>query len=692
MGEYDLPISGHPPITVPLATDLFIFARSGKSYRIAHSDLTAKALGSLVDVDLTGLSNGSFLVYSTTSNKWVVASGVMRTSVYDQNGNGIVDQAEAVPWSGVTGKPTTFTPSAHTHDERYFTETELSLAGGGGIVHWDNLIGVPTLAVGDMRKSVYDTDGDGIVNQAAMVLWSGVSGKPAAFPPAAHNHDDLYFTESELSTSGGGGQVHWNNITNKPAFTTGNMEKGTYDTNNNGVVDAAESVPWSGVTGKPGAFTPAEHHHDDRYYTETELSTSGQAVVHWGNLSNVPGTFTPSAHNHDERYYTETELQSGAVSVHYNCITNLPASFTPSAHALSHQDGGSDELNVAGLSGVLADAQNANKLNGRLVANIAPSDGQVLAWNDSTNQFEPADGGSGSGGGGHVIFDETTELAQRENLKFLGQNVTVVDDGDNQDTLVKVSDWPLVKDTLSEPFTIPAGHTLLVGPEFTVNEDLTIDGTLVVVASNGSNSGWVSSPDTWTRVSDTSFSVNRDVTFVFTKGTRLRWKQGSAWKYGVVYSSSHSSGVTTVTLIGNNDYTISNSEITDCGWSYTSSPAGWPGWFNYTPVITASGSMTYTSVTISAAKFSVHEQTMEIMLSVTGTVGGTLSNTLEATTPVNAAGSSALSAMLSISSIATSGFCFISSSNFGKMLVRKYDATNLSAGATVFIIGGLFAF
>lgn len=41
--------------------------------------------------------------------------GDMQKEVYDQNDNGIVDAAESVPWSGVTGKPSTFTPSSHTH-------------------------------------------------------------------------------------------------------------------------------------------------------------------------------------------------------------------------------------------------------------------------------------------------------------------------------------------------------------------------------------------------------------------------------------------------------------------------------------------------------------------------------------------------------------------------------------------------
>src|SRR5690606_21850927 len=30
------------------------------------------------------------------------------------------------------------------------------------------------------------------------------------------DHDDRYYTKSQLSTSGGGGAVHWDNITNKP--------------------------------------------------------------------------------------------------------------------------------------------------------------------------------------------------------------------------------------------------------------------------------------------------------------------------------------------------------------------------------------------------------------------------------------------------------------------------------------------
>ena len=53
-------------------------------------------------------------------------SEVMLKTVYDADGDGVVDKAAAVPWDGVTGKPGTFAPSTHNHDDRYYTETEMN--------------------------------------------------------------------------------------------------------------------------------------------------------------------------------------------------------------------------------------------------------------------------------------------------------------------------------------------------------------------------------------------------------------------------------------------------------------------------------------------------------------------------------------------------------------------------------------
>lgn len=48
----------------------------------------------------------------------------------------------------------------------------------------------------------------------------------------------------------------------------GDMTKEVYDTDDDGKVDAAataDSVPWSGVSGKPSTFPPATHDHDGVY-------------------------------------------------------------------------------------------------------------------------------------------------------------------------------------------------------------------------------------------------------------------------------------------------------------------------------------------------------------------------------------------------------------------------------------------
>ena len=53
----------------------------------------------------------------------------------------ITGSASSVPWNGITGKPSTFTPSSHTHDDRYYTESEveskLSAKSNNGHTHDD---------------------------------------------------------------------------------------------------------------------------------------------------------------------------------------------------------------------------------------------------------------------------------------------------------------------------------------------------------------------------------------------------------------------------------------------------------------------------------------------------------------------------------------------------------------------------
>lgn len=73
--------------------------------------------------------------------------GDMLKSIYDTDNDGKVDAAEAadsVPWTGVTGKPSTFPPSSHTHTISNITGLQAALDGkmSVGPLTWNDLKGV----------------------------------------------------------------------------------------------------------------------------------------------------------------------------------------------------------------------------------------------------------------------------------------------------------------------------------------------------------------------------------------------------------------------------------------------------------------------------------------------------------------------------------------------------------------------
>jgi hypothetical protein len=141
-------------------------------------------------------------------------TGDMLRSVYDTNGNNVCDAAESVPWTGVTGKPATFSPSPHAN-------THLS-AGSDPIA-------IATSVLAGLCPAVDNTTIQVVANKlsAVALAWTAITGKPSTFPPD--------------STA---------------------MLKSVYDTNADNIVDhaaLADTAPWTGITGKPASFAPSAH-------------------------------------------------------------------------------------------------------------------------------------------------------------------------------------------------------------------------------------------------------------------------------------------------------------------------------------------------------------------------------------------------------------------------------------------------
>lgn len=156
---------------------------------------------------------------------------------------------------------------------------------------------------GDMLKSTYDTNGDGTVDRAASaasadaVAWGGVSGKPASFPPSAH--------DASLITSGTidparlpviGSQVQVASAGDLTALTAGQqstISQGTVVTTTDGFryvysgsgsktvatsyIQLADITPdWSAISNKP---TTIGGYGITDAYTKTEIGNPDTDLV-----------------------------------------------------------------------------------------------------------------------------------------------------------------------------------------------------------------------------------------------------------------------------------------------------------------------------------------------------------------------------------------------------------------------------
>lgn len=199
--------------------------------------------------------------------------------------------------------------------------------------------------------------------------------------------------------------------------------------------------------------------------------------------------------------------------------------------------------------------------------------------------------------------------------------------------------------------------------------------------------GWIPRSESWSRTGNHTFTISGDYTAVFRKGTKIRYKDGGAYEYGVVASSSFSNPTTTVTLITNSDYAMAAVSITDRYISYIENPEGFPQWFNFTsPTVTCSGSMTWTTGTTVHAAWRPTGKDIEVSIFLIGTTGGTASNKIYAAPPV-AVAAPFTAAKLGItqvrdgaagSTVVGSGFI----DNTNGITVYKPDDSNWTLGAS----------
>lgn len=245
-------------------------------------------------------------------------------------------------WENVTGKPTTFPPENHSHDDRYFTETEINtkLAGKADSSHkhvkaeitdfptsmpasdvptWAKQTSKPTYTKSEVGLGSVDNTADkdkevkyassaGSAGTASSVDWSGVKNKPSTFTPVSHSHGAGDITSVNASAI-----VGTIGLDHLPA---GALERCKIVADDTARFKLTTSDVQNGDVVKVGTDANAK-----MYFVvdETKLSSEAgytvfsagtAASVPWSGVTGKPSVYPPEGHTHDDRYYTESEVDS----------------------------------------------------------------------------------------------------------------------------------------------------------------------------------------------------------------------------------------------------------------------------------------------------------------------------------------------------------------------------------------------
>ena len=207
---------------------------------------------------------------------------------------------KTVTWDTLQGKPTVFTPSAHSHTIANITGLQGQLDSKASSSHTHSIANISNL------QSQLDSKASASHTHAISAI-TNLTTELNKKSNTGHTHDDRYYSETEvnnlLATKASSSHTH----------TIANISNLQAQLDSKAASSHSHSI--SGITGLQGLLD------------SKAASSHTHTIANVTNLQAELNKKSDTAHTHDSRYYTETEvnnlLAAKASSSHTHTIDNI---------------------------------------------------------------------------------------------------------------------------------------------------------------------------------------------------------------------------------------------------------------------------------------------------------------------------------------------------------------------------------
>lgn len=296
--------------------------------------------------------------------------------------------ATSVPWSGVTGKPSTFTPSSHSHAIADVTNLQNTLNGkatsaqgakadsavqsvkigsteyksgttvtlpayptslpASDVPAWAKAPTKPTYTKAEVGLGNVDNTADSAKSvkyaaSAGAVTWENVSGKPSTYTPSSHTHtiDNVTGLQSALDGKASSGHTH-SSFSGETHFSTG-----TYTDPANGITTAIKAS--GGIAAD--AFYEGTTKLSDKYQPKGSYAAASHTHT-IAQITNLQSTLDGKSNNGHTHNYAGSTSSGGAANSAVKLANSRNFSITggATAAAVGFDGTGAVSLNVTSVS------------------------------------------------------------------------------------------------------------------------------------------------------------------------------------------------------------------------------------------------------------------------------------------------------------------------------------------------------